>query len=195
MSCAVCSAAVVSLARLALFLGHSDSPTAMSKKPTSAYGFSRATKHSSNVRGSLQPSSEPPVFDKLRVRPSLQRVSALCLLPSHRARARGAGGQLHAIDAAHRLHAIDATPIYRHHQLGEAAPRQHGHGQPRRDAPYSTSRGPGGLLRDKGSAAARGRPRRTRAAPAEIRPAAALGGASSILLGSLPRGPVPHYKR
>ena len=45
------------------------------------------------------------------------------------------------------------------------------------------------------SPAARGRPRRTRAAPAEIRPAAALGGASAVLFGALPRGAVPRAAR
>ena len=105
--------AAASLLRFVAFARDGEAKMAMSKKPTSAHGFSRATNHSLNVRGSLQPSSEPPVFDKLRVRPSLQRVSALCLLPSHRARARGAGGQLHAIDANIYIHHQRRGPLER----------------------------------------------------------------------------------
>ena len=51
--------AAASLLRFVAFARDGEAKMAMSKKPTSAYGFSRATKHSSNVRGSLQPSSEP----------------------------------------------------------------------------------------------------------------------------------------
>ena len=51
--------AAASLLRLVAFARDGEAKMAMSKKPTSNYGFSRATNHSLNVRVSLQPSSEP----------------------------------------------------------------------------------------------------------------------------------------